>query len=91
MEDKSLFFITLSVICIWLVVDSALGENYIKKFLGTIFPFMDDESNEKTESTLDKIVPESVSKTIESAEEKTEKYMEEGKLNPSELYPAGFM
>ena len=38
--DKPLFFITLSFICIWLVIDSAVGENYLKRFLATIFPFI---------------------------------------------------
>ena len=40
--DKSLFFITLSCVCIWLIVDLAVGKNYLGKFLGTIFPFMND-------------------------------------------------
>lgn len=66
MEDKSLFFITLSVICIWLVVDSALGENYIKKFLSTIFPFMSDNTSN------DNPIEEKISSFDEKQKEKQE-------------------
>ena len=38
--DKSLLFMTLSAVCIWLVVDVALGKNYLGGFLTTLFPFM---------------------------------------------------
>ena len=38
--DKSLFFLTLSFVCLWLIVDVAVGQNYMGKFLSTIFPFM---------------------------------------------------
>lgn len=38
--DKSLFFITLSAVCVWLIVDLAVGKKYLSNFLGTIFPFM---------------------------------------------------
>lgn len=38
--DKSLLFITLSAVCIWLVVDVAMGKNYLGGFLTTLFPFM---------------------------------------------------
>lgn len=41
--DKSLFFITLSCICVWLVVDMAIGKNYLGNFLTIIFPFMESE------------------------------------------------
>ena len=41
--DKSLFFITLSCICVWLVVDMAIGKNYLGNFLTIIFPFMETE------------------------------------------------
>lgn len=40
--DKSLFFITLSLVCIWIVVDMAVGEKYLTNFLETLFPFMKD-------------------------------------------------
>ena len=42
--DKSLFFITLSFLCVWLIVDMAIGKNYLGNFLGIIFPFMASES-----------------------------------------------
>lgn len=38
--DKSLFFLTLSLVCIWLIVDSAVGDDKLGAFLGTVFPFM---------------------------------------------------
>ncbi len=41
--DKSLFFITLSFVCVWLVVDMAIGKNYLGNFLSIIFPFMESE------------------------------------------------
>ena len=43
--DKSLFFITLSCLCIWLVVDVAIGKNYLGNFLGTLFPFMKESDS----------------------------------------------
>jgi len=46
--DKSLFFITLSFVCVWLVVDVAIGKNYLGGFLATIFPFMKNESEDLT-------------------------------------------
>lgn len=44
--DKSLFFIMLSCVCIWIVVDVAMGKNYLGNFLGTIFPFMNGSSSD---------------------------------------------
>ena len=39
--DKSLFFITLSMVCVWLVVDTAIGKKHLLSFLSTLFPFID--------------------------------------------------
>lgn len=39
--DKSLFFITLSMVCVWLVVDTAIGKKHLLAFLSTLFPFID--------------------------------------------------
>ena len=39
--DKSLFFITLSMVCVWLVVDTAIGKKRLLSFLSTLFPFID--------------------------------------------------
>ena len=39
--DKSLFFITLSMVCVWLVVDTAIGKKHLLSFLFTLFPFID--------------------------------------------------
>lgn len=39
--DKSLFFITLAMVCVWLVVDMAIGKKRLLSFLSTLFPFID--------------------------------------------------
>lgn len=39
--DKSLFFITLAMVCVWLVVDTAIGNKHLITFLSTMFPFID--------------------------------------------------
>lgn len=49
--DKSLFFMTLSCVCIWIVVDVAMGKNYLGNFLGTIFPFMNGSSSDSSGSS----------------------------------------
>lgn len=36
--DKGLFFITLSAVCVWLIVDMAVGKNRLGSFLETLFP-----------------------------------------------------
>ena len=38
--DKSLFFLILSMGCIWLILDQALGAKRLQAFLYTVFPFM---------------------------------------------------
>ena len=53
--DKSLLFITLSALCVWLVVDSAVGKNYLSNFLSTIFPFMNGSSVARGEMTTQEV------------------------------------
>ena len=36
--DKGLFFMTLALVCIWLIVDCAIGRDRVGAFLKTIFP-----------------------------------------------------
>ena len=51
--DKSLFFITLAMVCVWLVVDTAIGKKHLLSFLSTLFPFIDSpdaESPSKVEA-----------------------------------------
>lgn len=43
--DKSLFFITLSAVCVWLIVDMAVGKDHLGNFLSTLFPFMDSSGS----------------------------------------------
>lgn len=60
--DKSLFFLTLSFVCLWLVVDVAIGQNYVGRFLSTLFPFMTS-----TSSTVNEITKEEQKETTENA------------------------
>ena len=48
--DKSLFFITLSAVCVWLIVDMAVGKDRLGNFLATLFPFMDSAGTEPVNS-----------------------------------------
>lgn len=43
--DKSLFFITLSMVCVWLIVDTAIGKKRLISFLSTLFPFIDSPTS----------------------------------------------
>ena len=43
--DKSLFFLLMSFVCIWLVLDVAVGNDRLGNFLETMFPFMKGTSN----------------------------------------------
>ena len=52
--DKSLLFITLSALCVWLIVDVALGKNYLGNFLGTIFPFMSGNTASMTTEEVER-------------------------------------
>ena len=77
--DKSLFFITLSCICVWLIVDLAVGKNYLGKFLSTIFPFMDSPagevvSEETTEGMKDGTVENAPASSAGGANNKGSQY-----------------
>lgn len=48
--DKSLFFITLAMVCVWLVVDTAIGKKHLISFLSTLFPFIDAPSDSPTKT-----------------------------------------
>lgn len=54
--DRSLFFMTLSFVCIWLLVDMAVGKNYLTNFLSILIPFVEssgsDVSMNETEQKL---------------------------------------
>lgn len=43
MKDKSLFFLTISLVCVWLILDNLFGEKYVNKFLNSMFDFMDSD------------------------------------------------
>lgn len=51
MENKSnnsIFFLTLSFICIWIVLDNILGKRYLDSFLSSVFPFYNASTVKKT-------------------------------------------
>ena len=49
--DKSLFFLLMSFVCIWLVLDSAVGRDRLGVFLETMFPFMKGTANDNGGTT----------------------------------------
>lgn len=53
--DKSLLFITLACVCVWLIVDSAIGNKYLYNFLGVMFPFMDGDTTARAEMTTEEV------------------------------------
>lgn len=42
-NDNSIFFLTISLVCVWLIVDYVVGKQYIGKFI-SMLPFMGGES-----------------------------------------------
>ena len=62
--DKSLFFITLSAVCVWLIVDKAVGKDYLGSFLQTVFPFMADSGGGSTAGSYS---PDLSTGTLENA------------------------
>lgn len=65
--DKSLLFITLSCVCVWLIVDSAIGKKYLYNFLGVIFPFMSDGNTTARGEMTSEEVTEAVEKAPSSS------------------------
>lgn len=43
-DNKSIFFLTLSFICIWVILDNIFGKKYLDTFLSNIFPFYNSTS-----------------------------------------------
>ena len=41
MTDKSLFFITLALICIWVILDNFYGDKKLNRFIVSIFPSLE--------------------------------------------------
>lgn len=74
--DKSLFFLTISFVCIWLVVDVAVGKNRLGAFLSTIFPFMGGET----------ISPEQIAEDTANAEKKTENAPDSAAISGNKKY-----
>lgn len=53
--DKSLFFLTISFVCVWLVVDVAVGKNRLGAFLSAIFPFMGGVDTTTTTAQVEEV------------------------------------
>lgn len=47
--DKGLFFLILSMGCVWLILDQAMGKKRLQGFLQTLFPFMRGTSSGSVE------------------------------------------
>ena len=58
-DSKSLFFLCLSLVCIWLILDNIYGQKYVNKFLGLMFDFMNGSS---TDTTLTDVVADAYDK-----------------------------
>ena len=41
MTDKSLFFITLALICVWLILDNFYGKKRVNTFILSLFPSLE--------------------------------------------------
>lgn len=70
-SEKSLFFLTLALSCIWVVLDNIWGKKYLQTFLSKLFPFMSDGES--------KIISKSTEKTKEVFGDFSEDTTEESK------------
>lgn len=62
--DKSLLFMLLAFVCIWLVMDVAVGDDKLGKFLESLFPFMEGTSNSSGSAGM---TPQEVEKAQQNA------------------------
>lgn len=51
LNDKSMFFLTLSLICVWVILDNVYGQKYLDTFLSNVFDFYNKKDTEKTTAT----------------------------------------
>lgn len=75
-NDNSIFFLTISLVCVWLIVDYVVGKQYVGKFI-SMLPFMggDNTAAEAAENGLTVAQQEKLS----NIEAKIRKNIEEGK------------
>ena len=52
-DDKSIFFLTLSFISIWVILDNIYGKRYLDTFLSNVFPFYRTDEEPIQEITPD--------------------------------------
>lgn len=55
-NDNSIFFLTISLVCVWLIVDYVVGKQYVGKFI-SMLPFMggsvDNDTDDPNTTTDD--------------------------------------
>lgn len=47
MTDKTIFFITLALVCVWLILDNFYGNKRIDNFVASLFPSLSKEKDSK--------------------------------------------
>ena len=75
-NDNSIFFLTISLICVWLIVDYVVGKQYVGKFI-SMLPFMGGD-NTAAEAANNGLTVEQ-QKMLPNIESKINKNIEEGK------------
>lgn len=50
-NDKSLFFMTLSLLGIWIILDIIYGKKYLWAFLHNLFPFVEYDGSTASDSS----------------------------------------
>lgn len=53
--DKSLFFLTLSAVCVWLLVDVAIGKNYLGNVVSAFFGKSSTSSTTRGPTTTEEV------------------------------------
>lgn len=54
-DNKSILFLTLSFLCIWVILDNIFGKRYLDTFLSNVFPFYTTNSNSIIERFTDAV------------------------------------
>lgn len=49
-DNKSIVFLTISFICVWLTLDSVYGKQYLHRFLANVFPFYSMKKSKLSET-----------------------------------------
>ena len=54
-NDRSLFFLSLSLICIWVIIDNFIGKKYLRKLVNSIVSDGGTGTGQKTVSELQQV------------------------------------